>query len=98
MEEEVHIHSFIQQSIRTLEGIFGLWVIIRFIWWAYQNIENEIGTIRVIQIYLRIFKHDNFTSATKFSCSLSQKQSITGKNFEIGLHLGLVLARQSFST
>ena len=54
--------------------------------------------IRVIQIYLGNFKHDNFTSATKFSCSLSQKQSITGKNFEIGLHLGLVLARQSFST
>ena len=53
---------------------------------------------RVIQIYLRNFKQDNFTSATKFSCSLSQKQSITGKNFEIGLHLGLVLARQSFST
>ena len=53
---------------------------------------------RVIQIYLGNFKHDNFTSATKFSCSLSQKQSITGKNFEIGLHLGLVYARQIFST
>ena len=62
------------------------------------SIQGGPEKTRVIQIYLGNFKHDNFTSATKFSCSLSQKQSITGKNFEIGLHLGLVLARQSFST
>ena len=52
---------------------------------------------RAIQIYLGNFKHDDFASATEFSFSLSQKQYITGKIFEIGLHLGLVLARQSFS-
>ena len=62
------------------------------------DIIRAVATLsRVIQIYLGNFKHDNLTSTTKFSCSLSQKQSITGKLLETGLHLGLVLATQSFS-
>ena len=50
---------------------------------------------RMAQTYYGNFKHEKFTLATKFFCSLGQKYSIDQKIFKIGPCLGLV---QSFST